>query len=412
MKKEYRPDGLWHAYDFQINKQYWKKRGHKATEIIRENNLVDLVNTLSAYGIFCWLQGKTLLGLTQYHQLIEDHDDDLGMSDKDLSRLLTMVKPVLESMGFRLIRQIAGIVSFERNYRYIDICVFHNINEKFVGYSRKKFPAYFYACFSQLFWQSSVFNVPADSAKLLKYMYENENKQWAVLASRINSIFFSGSLFTKLHRYLENRIYNWSSEMPFLIGMVLHVIGPLFKLRLIELSHDDFLKLKIEPEDSFNWQWRIRHLAMVTDDGRLRTVGDIVDYLSDQTHWIEIDRSTEETDTGDLFQEPINLDMDFWWGGNNYFWYCVKYQFKHGVVSYLNANSYIRSDSAYQLYSADYYNALKPMTDMEIEAFLGNTTLEISNNAITSGKHRVFAMIGRLCTGKSYIPMRAIEKYL
>ncbi len=47
------------------------------------------------------------------------------------------------------------------------------------------------------------------------------------------------------------------------------------------------------------------------------------------------------------------------------------------------------------------------MNDEEIKSFLFETPIEVQNNAVIGGKHRVFAMIGRLLEDKPYIPMRA-----
>ena len=47
------------------------------------------------------------------------------------------------------------------------------------------------------------------------------------------------------------------------------------------------------------------------------------------------------------------------------------------------------------------------MTEVEIGQFLKSNPIEISNNAIVSGKHRAFAMIGRIINGKEYIKFRA-----
>ena len=55
------------------------------------------------------------------------------------------------------------------------------------------------------------------------------------------------------------------------------------------------------------------------------------------------------------------------------------------------------------LYSADYYKELEIMTDSEIEQFLKENPIEITLNFITSGKHRVAAMIGRILENKDYI---------
>jgi len=48
------------------------------------------------------------------------------------------------------------------------------------------------------------------------------------------------------------------------------------------------------------------------------------------------------------------------------------------------------------------------MNDNEIADFLMKHPLIVENGCVTSGKHRVFAMIGRLASGKSYIPFKVI----
>ena len=45
------------------------------------------------------------------------------------------------------------------------------------------------------------------------------------------------------------------------------------------------------------------------------------------------------------------------------------------------------------------------MTDDEIISFLKDNPIEITNNFITSGRHRVSAMCGRMIKGKKYLPL-------
>ena len=44
------------------------------------------------------------------------------------------------------------------------------------------------------------------------------------------------------------------------------------------------------------------------------------------------------------------------------------------------------------------------MKDKDIEKMLCKSPILIVNNSISSGRHRVAAMIGRLIKGKDYIP--------
>ena len=51
---------------------------------------------------------------------------------------------------------------------------------------------------------------------------------------------------------------------------------------------------------------------------------------------------------------------------------------------------------------------LYPMTDSEIIDFIRANPIEITNNSVSSGKHRVFAMIGRLVSNKTYLPLWSV----
>ena len=49
------------------------------------------------------------------------------------------------------------------------------------------------------------------------------------------------------------------------------------------------------------------------------------------------------------------------------------------------------------------------MSDQEIKEFISNHPIEIESNAVIGGKHRVFAMIGRIMSGQGYIPFKVID---
>ena len=72
------------------------------------------------------------------------------------------------------------------------------------------------------------------------------------------------------------------------------------------------------------------------------------------------------------------------------------------VTPYKDANEYIKQDNDVKLYSAKYYEELEIMTDDEIELFKENP-IEVTLDFVTSGKHRVAAMIGRILENKGYI---------
>ena len=175
-----------------------------------------------------------------------------------------------------------------------------------------------------------------------------------------------------------------------------------------EITKEYFCGLLVEPEDSYNWKKRKRHLDIVTNGGQNKIIRDIIHYFSMDNAMENCSQSIIETDTSAPFFTPINRDHKFWQSGNNYFFYCLKYQFRKNVVSHKNANEYIQMNIRPYLYTASYYESLPEMSDHEIERLLKKYPFEIMNDAIVSGKHRVFAMIGRLIEKKRYIPFWAL----
>ena len=408
MKVYYQPDGMWHNYDFLINKHYWQKKGNDASLEIRQKNLLEITSILAENNIFNWLQGRTLLGIFKFNQLLEDHDDDIGIFEKDLPKLLDLVKTQLSEKGFKLIRKTKGIVSFIRDYRYVDICIFVNKGGNLIGYNEKFFQNIYYSSFSKVSWRGHEFNIPNAASQLLGKMYPSSLSPLLVKLKKVYIYIKYNSIYDCWDKKIAPKVSSLAARHPIFAKYILKYVGPVFGIYVLIVEKDFFLNLLIEPKESFNWTWRKRHLDLVTNNAKLIRIADIVNFLSDTNHVNQIESQLQETDTSKLFLNPTSLDMDFWWSGNNYFWYCIKYQFKKNVVSYADANSYIKQTVSPKLYSADYYNSLDSMSDKEIEKFLSTSILEISEDGITSGKHRVFAMIGRLASRKSYIPMTAI----
>lgn len=174
----------------------------------------------------------------------------------------------------------------------------------------------------------------------------------------------------------------------------------------VEINYKTFLNLNIEPKNSINWILRKKHLALVTDSKKHIKVKTILKYLSND-NLNKIINNIVESDNSTPFEEPISHNKKFWNSGNNYFIYNVLFSFRKNVTSYQNANTYIVSDNSYNLYSKKYYQSLEKMNPDEIKTFLDSNPIEITNNDVTSGKHRVFAMIGWLINGNEYIPFKA-----
>ena len=66
----------------------------------------------------------------------------------------------------------------------------------------------------------------------------------------------------------------------------------------------------------------------------------------------------------------------------------------------LNKNPYLNNFK-------DRTSQVNSMSDKEILYFLRSNPIELFDNSVTSGKHRAFAMIGRLLADRPYIKVRA-----
>jgi hypothetical protein len=402
---EYRPAGIWRSHDFSVNKHYWRKIGIASAESIRTQNLLDAAQVLSAHGVGHWLQGQTLQGIFQNGELLDDHDDDFGVWHEDRDRILSEVKTDLEAAGFRLIRDTVDIVSFERDFRYLDICFFRSYSKNIAGYGQKRFEKPHFLTRDEISWKGGTFGVPSDTQRLLDAMYPT-TLYWKVIQSMREK-----RASRRLRRLVKSILVVTTRKLPDL----LHLPRPfpsIAKLgavvlggQLKTLSEEEFLNLLVEPEDSFNWIWRVRHLNPVTCNGRYRRVGEILEYLQSDSVRKAIEANMEETDTSQPFFHPTNLDMRFWWSGENYFYYCVKYGFRKGVQPYSKVNDYIESGKKPLLYTKEYYDSLPILDGPALAEFLNTTPIEVENGAIVGGKHRVFAMIGRMINGEDYIPM-------
>jgi len=177
-----------------------------------------------------------------------------------------------------------------------------------------------------------------------------------------------------------------------------------------EISLKYFLNLNIEHKNSFNWEMRKSHLNLLTNNGKVRKIKKIISFIKRSELLLDIDNLVEETNTLSVFTEPLNINKTFWMNGNNFFIYPLFFQFKKNVVPYSKVNNYIENHNIPPVYSFEYYNKLEDMHEDEIRNFLNDNYIEITNNSITSGRHRVFAMIGRLIEGKEYIPFKAVIK--
>lgn len=356
----------WTPGDFQKNKET-NQGVPTAQELhVRHENLGLLQQAFTCFNVPFWLQGKTLLGLFRYNRLIiPDHDDDVGAHAGHRLKISTDIYSKLREYGFSAIRNDRWFLSVLRKNRYIDICFFDKRKDT-TGYANKWFPQTLFERFDQLWFNDRFYPVPYRADELLSYMYPEKNTAAA------NSV-----------------------KKP-----VMRAGNPQ------KLPYEAFLDCLIEADNSINWTLRAPHLNLVTGNGKRRKIRDIVAFFSDVENVKAVrQHSLQETDTRHCFQEPINLNNQFWQSGNNYFFNCILHGFRKNVIPYAHANRYITNGNGPMLYSGEYYMALERMSFDDIHRFLEKHPVTIENGAITHGQHRACAMIGLLAAGNPYIPL-------
>jgi len=168
---------------------------------------------------------------------------------------------------------------------------------------------------------------------------------------------------------------------------------------------EEFLDLSIIPDGAIHWRSRARHLDFVTDNGKYKKIGKIVDYLTSELSKQEYIDSIIETPTDKPFKHPDYPRRKFWRLGNNFFIYNVMFGFRKKVMPYKEVDQYIIDGEKPYAFTKAYYLSLKPMEDKEINALLKNYPIMVENNAVRNGRHRVFALIGRIVNNQSYIPL-------
>lgn len=227
--------------------------------------------------------------------------------------------------------------------------------------------------------------------------YDLENKNNSFNLGKLSKIYFYRNIISS-QRYISERL---SGMFNFKIREK--------NINYKHLSFEEFLKINIEAKDSINWLLRKPHLDLVSNNKKNITCESIINYFLENKNYDSVKQKIVECNTTNKFEEPININKKFWNNGNNFYIYPIIYGFKKNVVPYKNANEYISSNSNIPLYSQEYFESLKDMNDEEIRKLFENSPLEVTNNSITSGRHRVFAMIGRILRQEQYIPIYARE---
>lgn len=142
------------------------------------------------------------------------------------------------------------------------------------------------------------------------------------------------------------------------------------------ISLDYFLNMELSPGGGGK--------EIIKQNNTLKTVRDVVNFYSISSN-LEFSEKQITPQNGQYFN-------------------CMVAEFRHNTGDHHKIG--------WKNMTMDYYNSLSPMSDNEIEISLQNNPVEFDNGFIRHSYHRACAMIGRLISGKSYIPFYMEEQYM
>lgn len=354
----------WTGVHFNVNKSYWDFWGHECAYPFRISNLMAFDIVCRNLGLRYSLSGQTLKSAIEFNMFVPDHDDDLVLECSD--SMLDTLKSELRQVGFIEIRKDKDFFSILRYNRYIDIYLMPVEVGKSVRLSGQNFP----------YDERLLANIDKNKKR-------NELRKVVTVFQERGVNYFSKKVVYHLGKQIKNS-FKSTKRVKF-------------------LDYEEFLKLKIDEPQATNWTWRGRHLDLVGKPGM--DVSQIIEFLTENIH-----ANVDESDLTVPVVGPMNFSYDFWNRGNNFFINTVKYGFRHCVMPYNGAELYINFLNMPNLYSADYYQSLAPMTFDEIKTFLTMHPIHINrNNFIESGRHRIYTLIGRAVRGEAYIKVPYVK---
>ena len=194
--------------------------------------------------------------------------------------------------------------------------------------------------------------------------------------------------------------------IKFLIWLTLEKLN--FKVqarnfRYSKISREEFLNLKFKDDNILNNIVRKEHFNLITNNNKLKTNKQIIKYFFKNKNLQKTKNLAKQPTKLKLRNIPRHLDRHFWENGNSYFFNNMITGFRKGVIDYSSLKDQ-QSDEDDIIFSNKYYQRKQYMSDLDIKKLLYDNPIEINFGSISSGRHRVSAMLGRLIEGKKYLP--------
>jgi len=362
----------WDEIDSFLYYDFWHRSGHETSKKIRSENLNSFIKKLQSENIKFFLHRRTIFNILENIEYdLKAYSECLIIENKNTQLLLR----ILKNSDFQ-------IVYFDKN------------NLKIIRKNR----------LLEIYFKSNpkLFNEVSELT-LFENRISIHRKEIILfkLISRPKKLL--NRILSKL-KVIKLKIYNSKEKFIFTkyFGTKNLELNAIHKLNL-----QSFLNLKIESKYSASWVVRKKHLNIVTSNKKHLAVKDIIKFLKKDNNLDKLLTNVDESRIEKEISGSVSHSKYFWNSGNNYFLFSSYFEFRKNVIPYKEVNDYINSANNELIYTKKYYEKLELMDEIEIKEFLDKNPIEITNNCITSGKHRVFAMIGRLVRDKEYISFSA-----
>lgn len=380
---------MWTEVEFSVNSAFWQRWGYEASLPFRTKNIADLQNIFAADSIDSWLIDN-LVDEAEPKVLPQSDHDVLMVNMRNTLALRNWAEDKLLETGFSIVRVSERLLSVVRYGRCTDICP-----------SNESLPR-----ITRVMFHGAPMRVHG-TEPLLHEKQTTTPRGGSGKSPRSNTT--TSPVLQHISWFVSNPgrfvTANWWANLLIFGSQKLLAQGTRNSSVVKKLSLEEFLSLQIDEEGSVNWSWRANHMEALYREGE--TLRATLARLK-KNAGLDLNRIVE-TKLESCVPEPTNLSYEFWRTGNNFFVYPFLYGYRHLVMPYHAANLYISYIGVPILYSAAYFEDLKPMSETEIEKFLRRNPISITGNSVTAGRHRISAMLGRLHRGEKYLPVYATQ---
>lgn len=365
-------NNIWDSLDYFLYFDYWHREGHEKSLQIRKNNFIHMINILKSTDLKIYLDKKSIYSFLNFKKVQDDLKAEYLLTFKE--NYIDVISVILENK-----HQIINISNNELQLLINNRLIVIRFVNKFFLHNQTKVV--------------KIFDTNIEYFTIHQYTHTLFNWLWELNRKILNKLRI---LSLKIDKKRNNYLFNKNIKEVDIISN-----------KAIRLNEKTFLNLRIEDKRSPSWIVRGRHLNIVTNHKKNIKIKNIIKYFKQKNILKELISEVEESKIVRKVDGSVSHSKYFWNSGNNYFLFSIFFQFKKNVVPYKLVNEYIQQDNPILVYTKKYYESLESMNDLEIREFLDSNSIEITDNTITSGKHRAFAMIGRLIQDKDYIPFTA-----